>query len=520
MRFPHQTFLEFFAALFFHRYGTVEALRTEYARDPRGFREVVLLFCGLPESGAEVTASVDDTLEMGKVAMAVELVANARRPPPELVDRVLGEARAAMEEEPTPELVDNLGLIARNRLSAFADQAWGILTAQVDGASDAMDPALLQALILAIARADREDGIQRVIDQFDRLQFARVLPAMTDNARGVLARAVVARRLPPERMQAWIEGLRALFETLFAAGDDAVRGWCGAALARLSRREDFWSFLDGGELPEVPSDPAFGREWRLWGWPRERPVGEAGKRWAFWIALALAREMEERGTLKEEKADLHSWVSVAAHGVVYRRTRLNPRDSTIPTYEPQRAMWRNGPEFARLVWRLDGDRGDRTCAGLRKKRADYQMMIAGGLASGCVVSRVWVTLSLAMGLALDRWLALPPKVTVIFGVAWLTGLVGFVAIEWWRKGRLERDDFVIACLVAPELMSFPIAGGCTPSALLASALMSGAVAAAVAVAGAPILFVALLAAPSPLGHNRVLHRRRTRRLPFSPVDKS
>lgn len=299
LRFPHQTFLEYFAALFFHRYGTVEALRTEYARDPRGFREVVLLFCGLTESGAEVSALVDDTLGVGKVAMAVEVVANARRPPPEVVARVLGAARAAMEKEPTPELAENLGFIGRNQLSAFADQAWGILTAQVDGASDAIDPALLQALILAIARADREDGVQRVIDQFDRLQLARVLPAMTDNARGVLARAVVCGRAapPPERMQAWIEGLRAaemvpvLFETLFAAEDDAVRGWCGAALARLSRREDFWAFLDGGELPEVPSDPAFGREWWLWGWPRERPVGEAGKRWALWIALALAREM-------------------------------------------------------------------------------------------------------------------------------------------------------------------------------------------------------------------------------------
>ena len=117
VRFPHQTFLEYFAALFFHRYDTVEALRAEYAGDPRGFREVVLLFCGLTESKAEVTALVDDTLRMGNVAMAVEVVANARRPPPELVDRVLSEARAAMEEEPTPELAENLGLIARNRLS-------------------------------------------------------------------------------------------------------------------------------------------------------------------------------------------------------------------------------------------------------------------------------------------------------------------------------------------------------------------------------------------------------------------
>jgi len=221
------------------------------------------LFCGLTESGAEVTASVDDIIGMGKVVMAVEVVANARRPPPEVVARVLGAARAAMEKEPTPELAENLGLIARNQLSAFADQAWRILTVQVDVASDAIDPALLQALILAIARADREDGVQRIIDQFDRLQLARVLPAMTDNARGVLARAVVARHLPSERMQAWIEGLRAaemvpvLFETLFAAEDDAVRGWCGAALARLSRREDFWAFLDGGDWPEVPSDPAF-----------------------------------------------------------------------------------------------------------------------------------------------------------------------------------------------------------------------------------------------------------------------
>ena len=321
-----------------------------------------------------------------------------------------------------------------------------------------MDPALLQALILAIARADCEDGVQRVIDQFDGLQLARVLPAMTDNARGVLARAVVARHLPPVRMQAWIEGLRAaemvsaLFETVFAAEDDTVRGWCGAALARLSRREDFSAFLDGGELPEVPSDPAFEREWRLWGWPRERPVGEAGKRWALWIALALAREIKERGTFKEEKADLHPWVSVAAHGVVYRRTRFNPRDFTVPGWEPQQAMSGNGREFARLAWRLDGDRGDRICAGLRQKHFGSFYMIFGALICACVVSRLWVTLSLVLGLALDSWLALPPTVTVIFGVGYLAGWAGLLASRWWMKGPLNRYDFIIAFFFGLEFM--------------------------------------------------------------------
>jgi hypothetical protein len=307
-------------------------------------------------------------------------------------------------------------------------------------------------------------------------------------------------------MTGWIEGLRAaemvpaLFATLFATEDDAVRGWCGAALARLSRREDFWTFLDDGDLPEVPSDPAFELEWRRWGWPRERPVGEAGKRWAFWIALALAREMEERGTLKEEKADVHPWVSVAAHGVVYRRTRLNPRDTTVPGCEPQRAMWGEGREFARLVWRLDGDRGDRICAGLRQKRADYPLMIAVGLLCGGVVSRVWVMLSLALGLARDWWLALPPTVTVVFGVACLAGWAAALASQWWRQGRLTSSDFIVGFSVGLEVMVMVMAramtGRVTPSAVIANTLMSGAIAAAVAFAGAPIPFVALLAASS------------------------
>lgn len=124
---------------------------------------------------------------------------------------------------------------------------------------------------------------------------------------------------------------------------------------------------------------------------------------------------------------------MAAHGMVHRRTRLNLRDST-PECEPQMAMWRNGREFPRLVWRLDGDRGDRLCAGLRKRHASYQLMIFGGLVSGCVVLRVWVTLSLALGLALDWWLALPPKVTVIFGVAWLTGWPALSRLGGGRKG--------------------------------------------------------------------------------------
>jgi hypothetical protein len=127
-------------------------------------------------------------------------------------------------------------------------------------------------------------------------------------------------------------------------------------------------------------------------------------------------------------------------------------------------------------------------------------MIFVGLISACVVSRVWVTLSLVLGLALDSWLALPPTVTGIFGVGCLAGWAGVLANRWWMKGPLNRYEFIFAFFFGLEFMVMLIAramtGRFSPAALIGIMLMNGAIAAIITFAGAPILFVAFLAASS------------------------
>ena len=448
LRFPHQTFLEYFGALYYDRYGNLASLGARYARDPRRHREVLLLYTGLRTSAEDIDALIAASLDAGDVELAVEQLVNCRATSPETARRTLTRAAQALETEPSAELIANLGYLARNRLSAFAVPAYLLLkeALQRDGAT--VQQEFLEPIILAVALAGKEDDLELIVANFERFRLDRVLPAMGMSALVLIARLVRAKRLAPEAMMQWIESLRLagmprlLYEVMQATEDAAVRRAAAVALAQVSDQPGFLASLDDPELPELAADPELEGMSRRWGWPPKLPSTERGKRIALSIGLEFARWIGEGGQSRfdEEKAGMHPCLNYLGHAVAHEsawpKLRCRHNSSNL-----QDQISRSATRFSRAIWRGQGQasREDWTIRMSMKenKVLEFVFFILGMVVSLVVV--VWPLLSLAWVLVWEETMGLTTSTSAfaLAGMALLSVvLLGVTHGSWSRLPKM------------------------------------------------------------------------------------
>jgi hypothetical protein len=358
LRFPHQTFLEYFAALFLLRHASYEDVATHYIQDPKRWREVLLLYCGLSTDVKAVSEIIDNALADDDVELALEILTNARTIAPEISQKVLLTTKNQMQMQPTPSLIEHLGYLAANQLSDFAEEAYKILAICLQGGTQKLTDEVLQALILAIMRKPTEEDVNLIIENFERLQLQRILPTMGDNALILVGHMMALESLSPEKKKQWVESLRLanmprlLYEIMHDSQDEQDLHLAAIALARLSKQNSFWNLLDNPSIPELKRNIAVEGIINRWGWPHSVPRTSHGRYIAISLANHVAKAMlsGSYSDFASPKQDLHHWLSYLAHGIAYKEQY--PRIPQQAMVSPQSLITECMPNMIVSLWKV------------------------------------------------------------------------------------------------------------------------------------------------------------------------
>ncbi len=303
LRFPHQTFLEFFAAQHLLVTADLEAMLERYRADPGRWREVLLLYCGLCTRTEAVGRVLDLLLARGELPTALTALTEARVVDLAAAERVLDAAETALGDTPASAVLAGPGYLAANPRTAFGERATELLHRLLRERCDRLPAETLQDLLLAALRRPTPEVTTFVIDNLERLQLGRILPALGEEALGV-SRAILsqAELSVPKRCE-WIDGLRRAqaVATLFDLDglpwlEPALHQAVLVALARCSQLDEFWTRLDQAadeHADPLADDHEVARVQHRWGWPYQPPLTERAQRYACWLAVGLSREIVE-----------------------------------------------------------------------------------------------------------------------------------------------------------------------------------------------------------------------------------
>jgi hypothetical protein len=367
LRFPHQTYLEFFAALHLLRQESPQVLLDHYWKEAARWREVVLLYCGLNTDIAQSSWTVRELLQKDSVESALAALIDARAVDHKVVEEVLTAAEQRLASNPTRALITGLGYLSANPLSAYAERAGTLLRSLLDQVAEKKLPAdLLEDLLLAVLRRPTEESTRFIIDHAEELDLRRLLPAMADRALVMATKVLGQPNLSHEKKVEWIDGLRRagavrlLYSLAALNREDSILGQAAAiALARCSAGEEFWECLDDPDLVPLDGGPESERLLRGWRWPFARPAQERGRKAFFSLASSLANAVRSGSCSSGEAEDegVHRLLSYLACGIYFENgyhgfpwtgrwgeAMLSATPGTI------RSIWKSCPSKRWMKW--------------------------------------------------------------------------------------------------------------------------------------------------------------------------
>lgn len=447
LRFPHQTFLEFFAALYLHEREPLGRLLELHEQDSQRWRETLLLYVGLSSSPAVVRELIEYAEAREDDALALAMLTDARALEPEVAQRVLARVsarlRSALAEPSSLELIVHLGQVASNARMAHAETAASALRGLLELASsrrdDPLAPQTLEALLLASLRRPVEETSRFVVEHLEELRFTHVLPVMGERVSVLSAKIIGDRALSIEKKYEWIEGLRraravgALLELLGSTDvESEVHGACVQALVGLSSTEEFERAVQTQVHVRVePTDEV----WERWGWPFERPAQSEAQK----LIMYLAERWASMEVIEiEQDSSIDCRIGYLALGLSSSRNlRMNQSEDSeaYPSEEGYRVAANTSVRVLHAIWIRMGS--TRWCAWMAKDRVwngamVLSMMAASVLSIWCIKTCAYAALGWEEGML--RWPAAAALLTMELGFC------GFFLWDLVNKGDGKPED--------------------------------------------------------------------------------
>lgn len=355
LRFPHQTYMEYFAALHLLRSAGADTLLEHYGKEKNRWREVVLLYCGLNADVAQNSRMIRELLQTDSVETALATLIDARAVDRELVAEVLEATRKQLSNAPSRALITGLGSLSANPLSDYAGEARKILQNLLRRASvEQISADLLEDLVLACLRRPDEDTIRMVIDRAGQLALRKLLPSMGERAIVMTTKILGQQGLSLGKKLEWIEGIRdaGAIRTLYMVAtmkqEEPQLGRAAAvALARSSQSHEFWECLEETDQVPQPFDPECERAFRKWKWPFSQPSQIQGKRLAFQLAHEVAEAFEGDQMSADQFAEQNRRIAFLACALHLERG-YHRRNTTIAELNEVLSA---GPGALYSIWR-------------------------------------------------------------------------------------------------------------------------------------------------------------------------
>ena len=288
LRFPHQTFLEYFAALYFIRESSPEELINKYKTDSQRWREVILLYVGLTKEEKNSFEIINYLYKNDEIQFTINSMSDSRIFNYELSNKIIDCAENTIKTNPSIELIRNLGILSSNTDFEFRDKVNQILLNMLHSHKNLSD-YLLQEIIISLIKVPTEESIQIIIENYKRLNLKKIFLNLTKNEFLILNQLISLKELPSEKKLELIEGLRLsdkpdlLINLMISSEDTIIKINSASALAKLSNGIDFWDFINSKNLPQISNKNVIQNIEKHFGWPFDEPYNIEGKRILYYI---------------------------------------------------------------------------------------------------------------------------------------------------------------------------------------------------------------------------------------------
>ncbi len=295
-KFPHRTFMEYFAAKYFFENNKVDELLELYHYDAGKWEETLCLFSGLNTNSTiadKVLLTFINDFEANKMQAATNtivfrLLVESARINPILANQILDLADSYLKTRINKEIVENLGFIAINPNWEHAKKAKSILLNQVGNSITNHDN--FQTVIMALGSikdADIQNIILRYADKIDLVTFLTKL----GNDSEIYAQKLLDS-LGIEKSIEVLEGLKNagnltfLMNLMVRSTNETLQQETALQLAAIPL-----SNFDNAPFEEVT--PSLKREvenkYKDWGWKYTEPKTANGQKSAFLVSILISR---------------------------------------------------------------------------------------------------------------------------------------------------------------------------------------------------------------------------------------
>lgn len=307
-RFPHRTFLEYFAASYIYMSGNPESLLSFFKLDQSKWREVLLLWVGINRNPVPTKAILSVLLDTfwesaGNGAEVNTIVFRALNESaisdPEDSIRILDSAKEYMFFNGAhKEIIDDLGCIAANPNWVHAERAGTIL---IELLAMKMPNDIYQQLLLSLLYMNNKRIYDLIISNIEKFNTIDLFSRLGSKVKPFVQKLLEGN--PPMReTERIIEGLREsgnleiLALLMVETKNSLIREYTAYTLVRMSKLHEFFEFLDGMNLGILDTQLEIGVEekYKFWGWPWDDIETPHGKKAAIAISWFSAQYLCHR----------------------------------------------------------------------------------------------------------------------------------------------------------------------------------------------------------------------------------
>jgi hypothetical protein len=304
-RFPHRTFMEFFAASYLDKNKSARDILQLYDTDPKKWKEVLLLYLGLNKNTGYadvILKQLARNFETGmktKIGSGPDLIlfsalVQCAVPDPRTADDILNLAREFLitGKNPVKEVVEELGFIAANPRWTYAQKARNIL---LELLKQKLPDPVFQQVIFSLLHAGDKTLEPVILDNLKRIDLKEFLSKLGTKNKYFIQR-LFSLDLPLREKEKIIEGLKEagnlelLGYLLIENTEEPLRERAAVALFRMSGLDEFYDFLDKTETGFLDENTKKDMEakFKEWGWRWDLPGTRSGKMLAHLICAYTA----------------------------------------------------------------------------------------------------------------------------------------------------------------------------------------------------------------------------------------
>ncbi|MGH6871351.1 MAG: NACHT domain-containing protein [Rhizomicrobium sp.] len=312
-RFPHRTFLEFFAAVYLYEQEKIEQVLSLYRSDEARWRPTLLMYAGLCKSrentvrllahlSEDFAKSQSRSLEPDVTVFSALIESSFA--PPEVAEGILLLARNNLSggNSISLRLVEELGYIAANARWIYSKLARNILR---DLLAKPLGRKPLQTVISAAMRCRTDEAIRTTIaTRLEDLDLVEFFIEAGQQAAYYLHRLLelgldTSRKL--RLVTGLLEGnhLDLVANIMIESSDAELAVFAGRALQEASENPGFEGFLDGCQFRQFSPDLAaeLERFIQVRHWPLPQPATESGRL----LALAIGYYASQSSSVTSDR---------------------------------------------------------------------------------------------------------------------------------------------------------------------------------------------------------------------------